>query len=397
MRGNNSEFKEMSSKYPGLLKERDNAVQQVTRLKERVVLAEQRAVTAEKCVAAAEQRVTGRDTLIKTLVSPVKKKNKKHAQHTWLLVAKVLGFEDADMKTISKASKHMHDTLSRDWNQTLRKRSSIVSRLRCAGKILLTHLFSCVRVNKITVPVEDIISTIFQNVNNGQRYTGGEALESIRRAVHNAVSERRVGDAKMLLTLGISSFIRGKGSHIQSMRKYFTHIEPILVGSKVTFLTPNDKPTICSKKIENRNYSYSSKSVSRGTVVSVSDNRKELQVRYHPPGVEKPIVTKVPFAHAHNSSNIYINDGLVEAATQYKQHLGVGVPPVQTPSVQNHVISFEVRKCQSANVNANVHVKAKSKCKFKCKRHHHHTTGFKAFYILDIFATKHGSPEGERA
>ena len=386
LRSSRSVYQDMSCKYPVLLKERDSAVEQLTRLKERALTAEQRlkerALKAEQRLKERDSDVEQltktleeRDTLIKTLVYPVEETHKNHALHTWPLVAKVLAFNAADRKTILKASKHMHDTLSHDWSETLRKRSPILQRLRFAGKILLTHLFSCVRVNKITVPVEDIIRVIFENVNNSQFHAGGEALEEIRRAVHSAVSERRMSDAKMLLTLGISSFTRGT-----SMKKYFTHIEPILPGSKVTFLTPDDNPTICNKRIEKRNYSYLSKSVSRGNVVSVSDNRKELRVRYHPPGGEEKIV-KVPFAHAHNSLNIYINDWLLEAAKQYKQHLGVGVPPVQTPSVQNHVISLKVNIFETSTLSHSIY----SYTTYIIVLDIH--TGFKAFYILDIFST----------
>ena len=59
-------------------------------------------------------------------------------------------------------------------------------------------------------------------------------------------------------------------------------------------------------------------------------------------GVREAVVTKVPLAQAHNSANIYVNKHLVTSAMEYEKYLGVGVPPMETPSVQNHVISIEV-------------------------------------------------------
>lgn len=129
------------------------------------------------------------------------------------------------------------------------------------------------------------------------------------------------------------------------MKRYFTHIDPILTGSKVTFLTPDNAPSIKSnKKIECRNYSYLSKSVTRGTVLGVSANRQQLKVQYYKPGVDKPVTIKVPMTHAHNSANVFVNKDLLMSAMQHKKHLGVGVPPIETPSVQNHVISIQVRQ-----------------------------------------------------
>ena len=116
---------------------------------------------------------------------------------------------------------------------------------------------------------------------------------------------------------------------IETMKRYFTHVEPILIGSKVTFLTPDKSPIQSKKKILCRNYSYASKLVTRGTVVAVNYRKQQLQVRHYKPGVEKAVVTKVPMTQAYNSANVYVNRKLLMSAMQYKKHLSVGVPPME--------------------------------------------------------------------
>ena len=251
-------------------------------------------VTAQKRAATAEQQKTEtykreQEATMKTLlqdlssaVQPVPEKRKKFATHAWLAVARVLGIEGKDLKRIAKASKHMHDTKSRNWEESVKKNTELIIRLRSVGKILTTCLFACVRIKGNTVPIEEVVRVIFPISDND--INGGKALQEIRKAVHSAVSERRMSDARMLLTLSISSF-GAKGGTLTAMKKYFTHIEPILIGSKVTFLTPDKSPINTTKKIDCRNYSYLSKVVTRGTVVSMMTNGKEIKVRHHVPGV----------------------------------------------------------------------------------------------------------------
>ena len=140
----------------------------------------------------------------------------------------------------------------------------------------------------------------------------------------------------------VSGNENGTGKCIESMKRYFTSIKPIVIGSKVTFLTPDESPIKSKKKIKCHNYSYDSKFVTRGTVVAVNHRKNELKVRHYVPGVEKEVVSKVPMQQAINSANIYVNRKLLVSAMQWKEHLGVGVSPVQTPSVQNHVITLKV-------------------------------------------------------
>ena len=155
------------------------------------------------------------------------------------------------------------------------------------------------------------------------------------------VSERRLSDAKMLLTLGIVSF--GKGNVTQAMKRYFSRVEAIKPGCKVTFLKPDNSPNSTKRVIECRNYSFSSNVVSRGTALSVSSDRKFLRVSHRSPELqEKLITTKVPMDQAYNSSNVYVNEQLIQSAYQYRKYLGVGVPPVKTPAVENAVISLDM-------------------------------------------------------
>ena len=154
------------------------------------------------------------------------------------------------------------------------------------------------------------------------------------------VSERRLSDAKMLLTLAILSF--GKGNVTQAMKRYFSRVETIKPGCKVTFLKPDHSPNLTKRVIECRNYSFSSKVVSRGTVLSLSSDSKFLRVRHHSPELQKMITSNVPMDQAYNSSNVYVNKQLIQSAYQYREHLGVGVPPVKTPAVENAVISLDM-------------------------------------------------------
>ena len=85
------------------------------------------------------------------------------------------------------------------------------------------------------------------------------------------------------------------------------------------------------KKIACRNYSYNSKAVSRGTVVSISADRKKIRIKHYKPGHDQTSITKVPATHVQHASNIYVNEDLLNSAQQYGKHLGVGVPPVESP------------------------------------------------------------------
>ena len=154
------------------------------------------------------------------------------------------------------------------------------------------------------------------------------------------VSERRHGDAKMLLTLGILSF--GKTNVTQAMKRYFSRVEAIVSGCKVTFLKPDESPNFSKRTIDRRNYSFTSKVVSRGTALSVSADRKFVRVSHYSADLQKMIKIKVPMDQAYNSSNVYVNEELIQSAHQYRKHLGVGVPPVKTPAVENAVISLDM-------------------------------------------------------
>ena len=129
-----------------------------------------------------------------------------------------------------------------------------------------------------------------------------------------------MGDAKVLLTLALSSF--GK-NNIQAMKRYFSSRKPISVGSKVTFLKPDKSPSKVIKQIECRNYSFNSNAVLRGTVVSVSKDRRHISIAHYSQELEKVVNTKVPMMQAYNSKNVYVNEGLLTSAKEYSEHLGM--------------------------------------------------------------------------
>ena len=56
----------------------------------------------------------------------------------------------------------MHDTKSEDWKHSLSKKSDLAKRLPTAVRLLLQALFSCVRVQKTTVPVTDILRHVYK-------------------------------------------------------------------------------------------------------------------------------------------------------------------------------------------------------------------------------------------
>ena len=304
----------------------------------------QREQKAAKQLQTMHQRQQKTAKEMKTIRSELKQLTKLHndmcgprKEHKWLTVAKALGISDVETKSISKVAKHMHDTLSKDWEDSLTNKSELTKRLPRAVRTLLEHLFSCVRVNKVIVPVEIIIRHTFPVEEVGNHNL---ALGEIRKAVRSAVSERRLTDAKMLLTLALSSF--GKQRDVQTMKRYFSHVEPVMTGSKVTFLKTDETPRVVKKNILCRNYSFESRTVCRGTAVSVNASKQTVKIKHYSKELERNVTTKFPMSQVHSSANIYVNEQLLLSAQQFKEYLGVGVPPVRTPSVQNAVISLEM-------------------------------------------------------
>ena len=130
-----------------------------------------------------------------------------------------------------------------------------------------------------------------------------------------------MGDAKVLLTLALSSFEK---NNIQAMKRYFSSRVPISVGSKVTFLKPDKSPAPkVIQQIECRNYSFNSNAVMRGTAVSVSADRRYVRVEHYSQELEKVVKTKVPMMQALNTENVYVNEGLLMSAKEYSEHLGM--------------------------------------------------------------------------
>ena len=87
-----------------------------------------------------------------------------------------------------------------------------------------------------------------------------------------------MGDAKVLLTLALSSF--KTNNNMQEMKRFFGLRYPISVGDKVTFLKPDTSPVKVVKHIECRNYSFNSNVVMRGTAVGVSKDRRHVRIEH---------------------------------------------------------------------------------------------------------------------
>ena len=211
LRGCKSEYSRMQKEYPKVKNQRDNAERQVAELTKRVE-------TAENQLKALHKHVQVEPT---TSLS--------FATRIWPKVAKVMGLDEADVTSITRAARSMHDTKSEDWEHSMRNRTQLTKRLPAAVRLLLSNLFRCVRVHTTTIPVEDILDYVYR-----RKLDDTKLLGDIRQAVRAAIKERRLTDAKVLLTLSVSSF--GERRQIQRMKRFFSYSEPIFVGSTVMFM-----------------------------------------------------------------------------------------------------------------------------------------------------------------
>ena len=107
-------------------------------------------------------------------------------QHQWVSVASALGMDNTQLKRIQYLVKHMHDTKSEDWKDSLSRKSDLATRLPAAVCLLLEKLFSCVRVNKKAVAVTDILRHVYQQ-EICDKVQSDTALKEIQKAVRSAV------------------------------------------------------------------------------------------------------------------------------------------------------------------------------------------------------------------
>ena len=182
LRGFRKLYRDMAAKYPVMERQRDEAVGKVDELTNRATTAEQQSL---KDAEEAQQAVRKIEKMKKKLQSSVKLCEELRAsyKHPWLAVAKALDMSDADTRSISRGIKSMHDTLSNDWKESVSKKSQLTIRLPSIVRLLLKYLFLPVRVNRMTVPVEDIIDHVFQR----DVLHNDIALQEIRKAVRSAV------------------------------------------------------------------------------------------------------------------------------------------------------------------------------------------------------------------
>jgi len=189
-RTTNAEHKRMSTQFTKVEKERDKAQEEVVNLTERVTISKKqveevtkRSQDAEKEVASLTQRVTFAEQKVKDLEKELFVNSKKHQ---WVSVASALGMDNMQTKRMQYLAKHMHDTKSEDWKDSMSRKSDLVTRLPAAVCLLLEKLFSCVRVNKKTVPVTDILRYVYQQ-EICDKVRSDTALKEIRKAVRSAV------------------------------------------------------------------------------------------------------------------------------------------------------------------------------------------------------------------
>ena len=189
LRGFRKLYQEMATKYPKAEEQRDKALQQVEELTARASAAEEQARKDREQVLQAVKDRKARTAEMEDMRRKLKRITTLHDEllqarkHPWLAVAKALGMSETDTKSISRATKSMHDTLSRDWNESLSKRSQLVIRLPSIVRLLLKWLFRFIRVNQKPVPVEDIVNFVFR----GDMQHDDISLREIRKAVQSAV------------------------------------------------------------------------------------------------------------------------------------------------------------------------------------------------------------------
>ena len=193
----NTDHKRMVMEFPKVQKERDKAQEAVAKLTERAVTAECEAKQSRQAVKQAEKNT---DTMSKSLEAMKLEANYAEQKlrdleneacvnakkHKWMSVASALGMDVAQSKRIEYLAKHMHDTKSKDWQDSLIKKSDLTTRLPTAVRLLLQELFSCVRVNKRTVPVINILRHVYQQQLCDTVQTD-IALKEIQKAVRSAV------------------------------------------------------------------------------------------------------------------------------------------------------------------------------------------------------------------
>ena len=173
-----AEHKRMSAEFHKVEKDRDKAQEEVSKLTERVVSAEQQVAELTPRVRNAENAEQKLRELEKELFVNSKK-------HKWILVASALGLDGSQTKRVEYLAKHMHDTKSEDWKDSLSNKSDLTTRLPAAVCMLLQALFSCVRVRKKTVPVIDILRHAYKIRDKSQE--ADTELTEIQKAVRSAV------------------------------------------------------------------------------------------------------------------------------------------------------------------------------------------------------------------
>ena len=196
-----AEHKRMSMQFIKVEKERDKAQEErdraqgeVVKLTERVAVAKKQVVQMtqlsqdkEKEVASLTQRATSAEQKLRDLEKQLFTNSK---QHQWVSVASALGMDNTQLKRIQYLVKHMHDTKSEDWKDSLSRKSDLVTRLPAAVCLLLEKLFSCVRVNKKAVAVTDILRHVYQQ-EICDKVQSDTALKEIQKAVRSAVRTKR--------------------------------------------------------------------------------------------------------------------------------------------------------------------------------------------------------------
>ena len=221
---------------------------------------------------------------------------------------------------------------------------------------MLQKLLSVIKVNGKPVPFPQLISFLSKlaqkehksgHNNRDMELERNPALCSIRLAFWKAIELGERSDAKVLLTLALSSFEKLPNKNVR-LRRFFGRELPVNKDDTVIFRAD---AKMRAKPLTRRNWSLKSKVVQRARVTKVykKDDNAQTMVECQYPTLgqkdgKEAVVQKtvsVAINHVRRADNVYVSEDMIKESRKYAEFLGVGVRPTPTPVVQYSVIPSE--------------------------------------------------------
>ena len=244
---------------------------------------------------------------------------------------------DTDIKRVVSNCRYLHDTKSKNWQESIQRGSALAQRVWPCFKDILTKMLSHVKCSGQSVPLHTILKFFGEKANPvpGKMASyhhlikDNKALQSIRETFQSAIKEGRYQRAKVTLTQAIGSFDEAT---YREWRNYFEKDKPVCVGDVVICRRSADKR---KTPLWRRNYSLNSRRVMRGTVVQVASDRKTLKVEFA--CINKCL--QLEMRQVRNADDVFLTRNFLSGAKKYHEFLGVGVPPLPADAVEYRVIS----------------------------------------------------------